>query len=276
MKYICNYSILRFLPYPETGEFVNIGVVMLASNGEFHYQLDRTRQRVTRFFKTLDHKIYLRARDEVRAELSRLETFFAERKGEIGLAINAFKHLIHPRETMMRFSEPGSIGTESIKKTLAELYEHYVNHSFATKEYQERVLERQLGSLLSVANLKQRYKEQKLGTKLYEVRFPFVLTADEKVHQAIKPLFFGQGDSSKIFDHGDAWISKMKRLRSTRRLASDTLFIVEPPSGGAKLMAAFEEVVTDLKNFAGVRVISNRASNAEIVEEIKLGIPVVK
>ncbi|WP_122365762.1 DUF3037 domain-containing protein, partial [Pseudomonas syringae group genomosp. 3] len=25
MKYICNYSILRFLPYPETGEFVNIG-----------------------------------------------------------------------------------------------------------------------------------------------------------------------------------------------------------------------------------------------------------
>ena len=65
MKYVCNYSILRFLPYPETGEFVNIGVVLLASNGEFHYQLDRTRQRVTRFFKTLDHKIYLRARDEI-------------------------------------------------------------------------------------------------------------------------------------------------------------------------------------------------------------------
>ncbi|KTC60157.1 MULTISPECIES: DUF3037 domain-containing protein [Pseudomonas syringae group] len=273
MKYICNYSILRFLPYPETGEFVNIGVVVLASNGEFHYQLDRTRQRVTRFFKTLDHKIYLRARDEVRAELTRLESFFTERKGEIGPSISAFKHLIHPRETMMRFSDPGSIGTNDIKKTLAELYEHYVNHSFATKEYQERVLERELGSLLAVANLKQRYKEQKLGTKLYEVRFPFVMVADEKVHQAIKPLYFGQGDSSKIYDHGDAWVSKMKRLKAIKRLAKDTLFIVEPPSDGLKLMAAFNEVVSDLEGFAGVRVISNRASNAEIVDEIKAGLP---
>lgn len=273
MKYVCNYSILRFLPYPETGEFVNIGVVLLASNGEFHYQLDRTRQRVTRFFKTLDHKIYLRARDEVRAELNRLEGFFAERKGEMGTAIGAFKHLIHPRETMMRFSNPGSIGTENVKKTLADLYEHYVNHSFATKEYQERVLERQLGSLLSVANLKQRYKEQKLGTKQYEVRFPFVMVADEQVHQAIKPLFFGQSDSSKIYDHGDSWVSKMKRLKATKRLARDTLFIVEPPAEGAKLIAAFNEVVADLKEFSGVRVISNQASNTEIIEKIKVGLP---
>ncbi|WP_439884458.1 DUF3037 domain-containing protein [Pseudomonas syringae] len=276
MKYICNYSILRFLPYPETGEFVNIGVVLLATNGEFHYQLDRTRQRVTRFFKTLDHKVYLRAREEVRSELARLEGFFTERKGEIGSAISAFKHLIHPRETMMRFSDPGSIATNEIKKTLAELYEHYVNHSFATKEYQERVLERQLGSLLSVANLKQRYKEKKLGTKLYEVRFPFVMVADEQVHQAIKPLFFGQSDSSKIYDHGDSWISKMKRLKATKRLAKDTLFIVEPPSEGIKLTAAFNEVVSELKGFSGVRVISNQASNAEIVEEIKVGLPDIK
>lgn len=274
MKYICNYSILRFLPYPETGEFVNIGVVLLANNGEFHFELDRTRQRVTRFFKTLNHKIYLRARDEVRAELQRLEIFFAEHKGEMGLAISTFKHLIHPRETMMRFSEPGSIGTDSIKKTLADLYEHYVNHSFATKEYQERVLERQLGSLLTVANLKQRYKEQKLGTKQYEVRFPFVMISDEKVHQAIKPLYFGQAESSKIFDHGDAWVSKMRRLKATKRLAKDTLFIVEPPAeGSVKLMAAFNEVVSDLSAFSGVRVVSNQASNAEIVDEIKRGIP---
>ncbi|WP_153010653.1 DUF3037 domain-containing protein, partial [Pseudomonas sp. ADP] len=46
MNYFCNYSILRFLPYPETGEFVNIGVVLLASNGEFHYKVETKRQRV--------------------------------------------------------------------------------------------------------------------------------------------------------------------------------------------------------------------------------------
>lgn len=26
-KLICNYSVIRFLPYPETGEFVNVGIL---------------------------------------------------------------------------------------------------------------------------------------------------------------------------------------------------------------------------------------------------------
>ena len=25
---VCNYALLRFLPYPESGEFVNVGVIM--------------------------------------------------------------------------------------------------------------------------------------------------------------------------------------------------------------------------------------------------------
>lgn len=274
MKHICNYSILRFLPYPETGEFVNIGIVLLANNGEFHYKIEPTRKRVTQFFKTLDHKVYIRARDEVQDEFKRLADFFYGHRGEVSLLASTFKHLIHARETMMRFSNPGSIATENIPSAVQELYDHYVNHSFANKEYQERVLERQLGNLLAVSNLKQRYKEQRLGTEEYEVRFPFVVLDDGEAAQAIKPLYLGQSEATRILDHGDAWVAKVKRLSKADHLAKDTLFIVAPPEGGnSKLQSAFGEVVEALTELDGVRVVSNRETNAEIVQEIKRGLP---
>lgn len=274
MNYICNYSILRFLPYPETGEFVNIGIVLLANNGEFRFKIATRRQRVTRFFETLDSKVYIRARNEVDEELKRLVGFFASRRNEINLLVTTFKHLIQPRETMMRFSEPGTITTTNIGETLETLFDHYVNHSFANKEYQEKVLERQLGSLLATSNLKQRYSERRLGDSEYEVRFPFVLMADEQAAQAIKPLYFGQAEPSKILEHGDAWQAKVMRLKRAQRLAKDTLFITEPPSEDKpKLIKAYEEVTSALADVEGVRVVSAKRPGKELISEIKRGIP---
>lgn len=274
MKYVCNYSILRFLPYPQTGEFVNIGIVLLSNTGEFGFKIAPKRQRVTRFFETLEHKVYLRAKAEIEDEFSRLVDFFARHKNEPTLLTSTFKHLIHPRETMMRFSQPGSMATNDVGQALEELFEHYVNHSFANREYQEKVLERQLGTLLASSNLKQRYKEQRLGTIEYDVRFPFVMLADEVPEQAIKPIFFGQPEPAKILEHGDAWLAKVMRLSKADKLARDTLFIAEPPTPGKpKLLKAYEEVTLALGEFNGVRVISAQMTNAQKLQEIKRGVP---
>ncbi|AZF14777.1 DUF3037 domain-containing protein [Pseudomonas sp. R3-18-08] len=274
MKYICNYSILRFLPYPETGEFVNIGIVLLANTGEFKFKVAAKRQRVTRFFETLEHKVYLRAKGEVEDEFNRLVEFFANHKTETTLLTSTFKHLIHPRETMMRFSQPGSMATDNIGQALDDLFEHYVNHSFASKEYQEKVLERQLGTLLASSNLKQLYKEQRLGTNDYDVRFPFVMLDDHIAEQAIKPIFFGQSEPGKILEHGDAWLSKVMRLNKANKLAKDTLFIAEPPAQGKpKLFKAYEEVTFALAEFDGVRVINAHMTNSQKLQEIKRGVP---
>jgi hypothetical protein len=274
MSYICNYSILRFLPYPETGEFVNIGIVLLANNGEFRFKVTNKRQRVTRFFPTLDYKVFLRARNEVESEFTRLIGFFASHHNELTLLNTTFRHLIHPRETMMRFSAPGTTTAENIGDELDALFDHYVNHSFATKEYQEKELEKQLGKLLSISNLKQRYSERRLGTSDYDVRFPFVLMSNDKPAQAIKPVFLGQSEPGKIYEHGDAWVARLKRLRTAQCMASDTLFIAEPPSAGApKLLKAYGEVVGELACFEGVRVISAETEGPRMVEEIKRGIP---
>ncbi|MFW3895316.1 DUF3037 domain-containing protein [Pseudomonas bharatica] len=274
MKYICNYSILRFLPYPETGEFVNIGIVLIANNGDFRFKIEKKRQRVTNFFPSLEAKIFLRARREVEAELTRLSGFFTANRSDLSAILGTFKHLIHPRETMMRFSDPGTMAVENANDAINVLFDHYVNHSFANKEYQETVLERQLGKLLSSSNLKQRYSDLKLGSTDYVVKFPFVMVNGSEPVQALKPLHLGHDEPAKIIEHGDAWISKIRRLSATEDLARDTLFIAGPPEEGRpKLLRAFKEICDELKSFPGVRVTSTAETQARILEEIRKGIP---
>ncbi|MEP9320437.1 DUF3037 domain-containing protein [Pseudomonas sp. LABIM340] len=273
MNYFCNYSILRFLPYPETGEFVNIGVVLLASNGEFRYKIETKRQRVTQFFHKLDSKIYIRARTEVDQELARLSSFFSKHSQQQSTQLAAFKSLILPRETMMRFSSPGTIAVDRVDEALESIFDHYINLSFASKEYEEKVLERQLGHLLAAANLKQRYKEDRLGTSDYPVKFPYVLLDEEGAAQAIKPIHLGHDEPAKILEHGDAWLAKVRRLKKVQLLARDTLFIASPPAHKPKLAAAYTDIVDQLAEIDSVRVVSNSLPEQLLLDEIRKGIP---
>lgn len=274
MKYICNYSILRFLPYPETGEFVNIGIVLIANNGDFRFKIEHKRQRVTSFFPTLDSKIFQRARREMNAELARLSGFLTNNRHDLESLLTTFKHLIHPRETMMRFSDPGTMAIANADTAVNDLFEHYVNHSFATKEYQETALEKQLGKLLSDSNMRQRYSERKLGTADYPVKFPFVLMRGEEPVQAIKPIHLGHDEPAKILEHGDAWVAKVRRLSSRGELADDTLFVAGPPeSGKARLLKAYREISDELASYKGVRVVSYDEGQKRLVGHILEGIP---
>ncbi|NWD74822.1 DUF3037 domain-containing protein [Pseudomonas gingeri] len=274
MKYICNYSILRFLPYPETGEFVNIGIVLIANNGDFRFKIEAKRQRVTNFFPSLDSKIFLRAKREMIAELSRLSGYLAHNRKDLGLLLSTFKHLTHPRETMMRFSDPGTMATDNADAALTALFDHYVNHSFANKEYQETVLEKQLGKLLSDSHLRQRYSERKLGTLDYPVKFPFVLCEGQMPVQAIKPIHLGHDEPAKILEHGDAWVAKVRRLAGAGQLVDDTLFIAGTPEPGKpKLLKAYKEISEELQGFKNVRVVSYAEDRQVLLEQIKQGIP---
>lgn len=274
MKYVCNYSIIRFLPYPETGEFVNIGVALITNSGEFNFKIEQAKyKRVCDFFHTLDKDIYLRARRELSNELNRVRELMGNCDG-MSEKISIFNHLTHERETMIRFSRPGTMMLSSTTAATNELFDHYISHSFATKEYEEKNLEKQIGSLLSSSNMKKNYKEERLGADEYTVRFPFVMRQESVFLQAIKPLYLGYVEPSRILEHGDSWIARVKRLKSAKRLALDTLFLAAPPNETqGKQYAAYEEIVGILEDIEGVRVVSSASSAPQIIKAISDGVP---
>ncbi|MGM8851187.1 DUF3037 domain-containing protein [Salinicola halophyticus] len=258
MSTFCNYAVLRFQPHPETGEFANLGIVMLCSNGQFLHQIEtQRRKRVTDFFDKLEPSVFRQARQEFIDEVRRVAELANAHTGDFALKIGLFKHLIAPSETMFRFGPPGTIASANPEETLNELFNRYVHHEFGQREEAETRIKRRLGTLLKTHFADRAYREERLGDELYHVNFPFVWRRGEHApRQAIRPLSFDLDDPKSILDKGDRWIMQMNRLKKHGGLPEDTVFVCQAPSGQeTRKTRSYQEIIAELANTQHIRVI---------------------
>lgn len=253
-KFACQYALLRFRPFVETGEFANVGIVMMAPEARFFgFRLLKRYGRITQFFHQLDRKVYLEGRelfkeelDRFTGELRRLALDGRKTQPDILLARNLFTELVRPREAMLQFAEQRVVLADNPKEKLVQLFDHYIERNFVTKEYQERLLESTVRKLLFRGQMGTQYRPEKIGTPDFAVNFPFVLMADGKAQRIIKPLYLAQGDTTKILNHGGQWVDKVRRLRKRNALPKDVLFPVTAPQTDTKAYDAFTEIRDDL------------------------------
>ncbi|MDQ7727967.1 DUF3037 domain-containing protein [Halomonas sp. SpR8] len=257
MSIICNYAVLRFQPYPETGEFANLGIVMVCNNGQFLEMVEtRTRKRITNFFDKLDPAVFTNARQAFAKEIHRVAELANAHPYDTALQLGLFKHLTAPSETMFRFSQPGTIATDNPAATLQELFNRYVCHDFTQREDAETKLKRRINTLLKEQFTDRTYREEKLGDELYHVTFPFVWQSGGITAQAIRPLSFDLDDTKSIIDKGDRWIMQMNRLAKHGGMPRDTVFICKEPTGSnADQQKVYREIAADLSSSHQIRVI---------------------
>jgi len=179
----CNYAVVRFLPYRETGEFVNVGVVLFCRDaGFFDVALEtQRRRRVTDFFPELDRDLFSQGRQTFNQDLRRVKQMLCadDRKLENEARLTVFRELVRPRESVFRFSEVGTVLADDPAKKLAELFDRFVNRQFAkTKEYQETVMAHRLTEVLRAHQLIRHYRtNQKVGNDDFHVLMPIVSEA---------------------------------------------------------------------------------------------------
>jgi hypothetical protein len=227
------------MPYIETGEFANVGVLLwIPKTRHLSFKLLRRKYaRITQFFEELDKAVYLKTMANMEAELLRIQSMLHHNKTtefsgngmEYGFHNGIFDELIRPRETIARFSERRSILSEDPQKTLQELFDYYVGRNFVTREYQETILEKGIKKLLEQRSLASHFSKRKVEDHLYSVTFPFVEQDADKVIKVIKPLFLGQADSTAIIEHGGHWKLKVNQLRKRNLLNGPVLFPVKGP-----------------------------------------------
>jgi hypothetical protein len=255
-NFACNYAIARFRPYRETGEFVNVGVVLLCPQLDFFGQAfeRRKHKRITDFFPELDFDIFKTGLAGLLKELSRVsdredETKQFVHEAEAQMRIAVFKELVRTRESLFHFGEVGTVLTHDPKAKLAELFDFYIRRQFARdREYQEIIMRRKLGDFLQKVNLARFYKQdQRIGDDNYHVVLPFVHFDGNTPRKAIKPLHMDKPTTTDIYRHGDAWVSTVKRLRQIDRLPKDFLFAVRYPGTNTKGQAAAQDVCNELE-----------------------------
>lgn len=263
MNLPCNYAILRFLPYPETEEFVNIGVVLIqAKTGFFDFVIAKSWKRVTRFFTELDADIYHAGLRFVRLELQQFRDYFSNRAQGALLLLEfpgtaaAFANLVRPRETIFRYSGIRSVMAKDPATTLQCLFDRHVTRQFAiTKEYQEAAMTNRLRELFVETKLNEFYREPgTLGRDDYQISVPFVYEREQKVIRAIKPLNLDQESTTKVADHGDMWVSRMRRLKALNALPELIIFPVNKPTEGTRRKEAARGIVKDLESYGAAVV----------------------
>jgi hypothetical protein len=259
-EFACNYAIARFRPYRETGEFVNVGIVLLCPQlGFFDCAFEhRKYKRITDFFPELDFQVFQAGLSGLLKELARVTTkevglplqYVFAKEADTRIAI--FKELVRPREALFHFGEVGTVLATDPKAKLEELFNHYIKRQFAQdREYQEIIMRRHLGDFLQKVKLAQFYKQdQKIGDDNYHVILPFVHFEKEIPRKAIKPLHLDKPAPTEIYRHGDAWIASVRRLRQMNRLPREFLFTVKHPKhAGArdKRRDAAREICAELE-----------------------------
>lgn len=264
-NFACRYAIVQFAPYTETGEFANVGIVIACpETGYFDFKLQTRRYaRITAFFDELNADVYRMALKSIQTELERIQRLIVDlpttpkRADQIRDLLTA---LTHPREAMVRFNQVRPILTQEPAAQLIKLFDHYVDHAFATPEYVEQTITKRIQTLLDGLALPAPFKSERIGDDQIHANFPLVQRLDGELTKIIKPFNLAQDEPNRIFDHGDAWLQKVRRLRRRNLLPRDVLFAVAaPPQSDLKRFGAYKEICVELKQ-----------ENVQLVEQLQM------
>lgn len=227
---ICHYAIVRFRPFPETGEFANVGIVALEPRtGAIQYRLSRKRfRRVTQFFSDLDPKLFSTAIRLYESELSRVRKLAATER--YGVSSNLFASVVRSRETVILCSEIRSASFEApFEKFIEQLFDRYVGRNFVTDERRENIMVHEIKKRLERARLFG-FREHKIDDPLVPVTFQLASQPNHELY-VIKPFAFDQQKPLDIIDHAGKWRDRFGQLFARKKLdPKKVLLTVEPPT----------------------------------------------
>ncbi len=121
---VCNYAMLRFIPYPQTGEVVNVGVVVSCIQPCFlHFLVEKSMPaRVKALFPEFDVVVFAAAVEAMDKEVKRITGRIRGPKD----CQFSFNELVRPRENTLRYGEVRTALTNDPQNLSEELFGRYV------------------------------------------------------------------------------------------------------------------------------------------------------
>ncbi len=273
-----DFATIGFRPYAETGEFVTIGAVAFdpAKQDLGYALLERKRTgRIRRMFPALNPELYAEARRTLDRELESVSSsiFSAPLASGAVAGPGVFKAIVSPREGIFCFPVKGRTMAPDMATVLQKLRERFIDQKYLKSQSNvEGVMARQLARVLASANLLAVYtRNVKIGPEDYKVTFPFAHMAGEsRADRVLRPLNFDQPTTTEIYNHGDEWIQKFKRLdRLGYRPDHCLITYRKPPLQDEQRSHAFEELKEE---FTGMNFIFvEEGDNARVLDFSRVG-----
>lgn len=258
---IYNASVVRFRPYRDLGEFVNVGVFVCFPQLNRNYlKINKRFSRITGFFPEIEKDflkdLFVFLRNEM-SEYLHANNMSNDSNDELYLdfvatdSLIVFRQLTSIKEGMIIFGELLSGITEDKQTKIDELYDYYVMRNFANHKFdREEMLRESFRKTLNSWKLATLFSPGVIGNEDYNVRVPFV---NPKL--SIKTLSLNR-DAIDIYDTGDRWISKLSRLYSLGNFNGKLLFPIQYSNdSNNKILNASRDITEALTKFEFVKVL---------------------
>ncbi len=268
-KVQCMYAVVRFMPFAETREFANVGVVVIAPKlGLYDFKLTPQKfSRVTQFFDDLDGVIYKHAIEGFEAELERVRNHLVHNYVQGKDLVDYFKEITRTRESVLHFGEIGTLLTDNVNLTVDKLYDRLIGRNFtAGKEYKEQQMIRVLKNQLTTNLPKDvRYTKQNIKAGMFDISMPLVTKINSN-YRIIRPLAFEQKNVLQAMEHGETWINRLKKLINFEVIeAKRALFALEKPvNRKLEFMKVYEDVYGEIESLGAVA--ENFSETASIIK----------
>lgn len=213
MKQPILYSFVRFRPYFETGEFVNVGLLMCEPEKQkLSYQLvAKNDKRVNDFFYRSN--IFNNIRDTINEELQHITSqVFNLTPQEMA---TFFHHYVDVKEGIVQYSNAAVGLVDDPQAYFNNLYTKYIHLAGIKSDNQETIMVKRFKAIFKAENdaVLSNYKQHSVKGELAKFILPLALkNKDQKeILKAVKPLAFDQNESPNMIEHCDNWISKINR-----------------------------------------------------------------
>lgn len=266
-RHVAHYTLVRLLPQADAGEFANIGVVLACPERRyFDFRLIKRYTRVTRFFEEFAGPLFPQVRREVQAELGYLKQRVLDGQAGPGGAMTVMAELARPREAMIRYAPLRTLMTDDPAADLDRLCARFAERDDQEVQHRrEQMLTREVRRTLVAFKLADIFREDELGDDDFHVKLPFVRQRDGAAWAAIKPMDLAQDEPQKIYDHGDVWTQRFKRLKRVQPMQGGLLVPTQrPPADDARRAKACAEIEQALRELGAEITIG--ANPAPIIE----------
>lgn len=243
------YTVLRYVHDIASGEFLNVGVALLAPQQRFVDALCRTTfQRLKHVFPTLDGDSFKASMRHVNHEFERLQD---ELRDELQLrdttgGVMIYAHaVLGADDSSLQWSPMGSGLTDDPERTLEQLYERFVvtydKHSAAAKRQDDDVW-RHFSHELQQRQVLKHFVPKTIA--VLDDQLEFKHAWKNGVWHCLAPVSFDLASSDSIRDKAHRWLGQLTSVAQTSE-AFKLYFLVGEPTQ-ADLRPAYEAALSIL------------------------------
>jgi hypothetical protein len=244
-----SFTVLRYVHDIATGEFLNVGVALLAPERRYVNALCRTTfQRLKTVFPTLDGESFRASMRHVTHEFERLHEQLRDQLPlrDHGAGVMGYAHsVLGPDDSSLQWAPMGAGVTVDPERTIEQLYDRFVmayDKQTVTPRRQDDDVWRHFSHELQQRQVLRHFVPKTIAVRDDQLEFEHAWK--NGVWHCLAPVSFDLASADSIRDKAHRWLGQLTSVAQSDE-AFKLYFLVGRPSQ-AELLPAFESALSIL------------------------------